>query len=126
MAGARVQCQTAAVPPHRDIAAFEDRAVRYEEGWRGRMHHDIADRTAVLAASMSPAPRRVPDIGCGTGRLLLVDLFSPWLIPTLVGSRRAKARTRGRAGQLLSTAGFTSITWHDLYAVIIKAVTATA
>lgn len=84
MAGGRVKCQTAAVPAHRDIAAFEDRALRYEEGWRGRMHHDIADRTAVLAARVGPAPRRVLDIG------------------------------------------FTSIAWHDLYAVIIKAVTATA
>jgi hypothetical protein len=58
------------------------------------------------------------------GRLILVDLFSHWLVPTLIGSRRGKARTRRRASQLLSAAGFTSIVWHDLYAVI-KAVTAT-
>jgi hypothetical protein len=29
-----------------------------------------------------------------------------------------------RANQLLTAAGFTAATWHDLYAVIIKAVTA--
>jgi len=58
------------------------------------------------------------------GRLVLVDLFSPWLIPTLIGGRRGKARTRRRASELLRAAGFKSIAWHDLYA-IIKAVTAT-
>jgi len=58
------------------------------------------------------------------GHLVLVDLFSPWLIPTLVGARRAKARTRTRASRLLSATGFISLSWHAVYA-IIKAVTAT-
>jgi len=48
-----------------------------------------------------------------------------WLVPTLIGGRREKARTPRRAGPLLSAAGFTSIAWHDLYAIIIKAVTVT-
>jgi ubiquinone/menaquinone biosynthesis C-methylase UbiE len=198
------------VPPRRDVAAFEQRATRYEEGWLGRLHHQIADQTAMLALAASSAPRRVLDIGCGTGyllrrlarqypqatelagidparsmievaagsaddqrlqfstgiaerlpypdgsfdlvvsttsfdhwsdqqagvsecarvlvpggQLILADLFSIWLIPTLTGGRREKARTQRRADQLLSAAGFTSITWHDLYAIIIKAVTAT-
>jgi hypothetical protein len=56
---------------------------------------------------------------------VLVDRFSPLLVPTLIGSRRARARTCRRADQLLAGAGFSSITWHDLYATIIKAVTAT-
>jgi len=34
------------------------------------MHHDIADRTADLALSLVPVPRRVLDVGCGTGYLL--------------------------------------------------------
>jgi ubiquinone/menaquinone biosynthesis C-methylase UbiE len=198
------------VPPHRDVAAFEQRAARYEEGWIGCLHHQVADETAALARSVSPAPARVLDVGCGTGYLLrllarqwpeaselagldpapsmieaaaasaddprlrfsvgtaerlpfpdgsfdlvvtttsfdhwsdqpaglrecarvlapgghliLVDVFSPWLIPTLVGARREKARTRSRASRLLSAAGFTSLAWHDVYA-IIKAVTAEA
>jgi SAM-dependent methyltransferase len=204
-------CQTAPVPPHRDLAAFEERAIGYEEGWRGRLHHEIADRTANLALDAHAAPRRVLDIGCGTGYLLrrlaqqcpqarhlagidparsmietatasarderlqfsvgtaerlpygdgsfdlivtttsfdhwadqlrglhecarvlvaggqlvLVDQFSRLLAPTLIAGRRGKARTRRRADQLLSAAGFTSIAWHDLYAAIIKAATATA
>jgi ubiquinone/menaquinone biosynthesis C-methylase UbiE len=199
------------VPPHRDIAAFEERAASYEQGWLGRLHHEIADRAAALAASVCAAPpRQLLDVGCGTGYLLrllaeqwpqaselagidaspamidaatraagdqrlrfcvgtaerlpypdgsfglvvsttsfdhwsdqqaglrecarvltpggslvLADQFSRWLIPTLAGGRRRKARTPARAGKLLAAAGFTSATWHDLYAVIIKAVTAT-
>jgi SAM-dependent methyltransferase len=206
---AGLACQTGAVPPHRDVAAFQARAAGYEQGWRGRLHHDIADRTAVLALSACAAPQRILDVGCGTGyllrllaskwpqatelagidaaaamvevadrladderlrfsvgvaerlpypdgsidlvvsstsfdhwsdqqaglrecarvlvpggRLVLVDQFSPWLSATLICGRSAKARTRGRAGRLLSAAGFRSIAWHDVYGVVIKAATA--
>jgi ubiquinone/menaquinone biosynthesis C-methylase UbiE len=48
------------------------------------------------------------------GHLMLVDLFSLWLIPTLTGGRRGKARTPKRVGHLLSAAGFTPVAWHDL------------
>jgi len=197
------------VPPRRDVAAFDERAPDYEQGWRGRLHHDIADRTAELALSVHAAPRRVLDVGCGTGYLLrllaercpqatelagidpapsmieaaeqaagdrlrftvgaaerlpypdgvfdlvvsttsfdhwadqragvgecarvlvpgghlvLADLFSVLLVPTLLGGRRGKARTRQRASRLLSAAGFKDLAWHDLYAIILKAVTAT-
>jgi len=34
------------------------------------MHHDIAGRAAELAVSVDATPRRVLDIGCGTGYLL--------------------------------------------------------
>jgi len=59
------------------------------------------------------------------GHLVLADLFSPLLLPTLLAGRRGKARTRRRASQALSAAGFQDVAWHDLYALIIKAVTAT-
>jgi len=199
------------VPPHRDVAAFDERAPGYEQGWLGRMHQDIAVRAADLALSVHAAPGRVLDVGCGTGYLLrllarrcpqatelagidaapsmieaaeqaaddrrlrfavgtaerlpypddafdlvvsttsfdhwadqraglsecarvlapgghlmLADQFSSLLLPTLLAGRRGKARTPRRASQLLSAAGFRDLAWHDLYALIIKAATATA
>jgi ubiquinone/menaquinone biosynthesis C-methylase UbiE len=194
----------------RDVAAFGERAHGYDEGWRGRLHHQIADRTADLARTCVPAPRRILDVGCGTGYLLgrlaarapraevlagidaapamievardaaaddrlrfvagtaerlpwptatfdlvvsttsfdhwadqrtglaecsrvlapggclvLADLFSVLLLPTLLAGRRGKTRTRRRAAHLLTAAGLHSPQWHRLYAVIIQAVTAT-
>ncbi|MGB6207915.1 class I SAM-dependent methyltransferase [Mycobacterium sp.] len=198
------------MPPYRDVAEFNDRATSYDHGWRGRLHHEISERTANLAVATVAAPNRVLDLGCGTGyllralaerypdaeqlvgidaapemiraanafnddnrltfslgvaeglrypdatfdlivsttsfdhwcdqqaglrecarvlrpggRLVLVDQFSWWLTPTLLTSRRGKARTRRRAIRLLLRAGFVSPHWHRLHAVIINAVTAT-
>jgi ubiquinone/menaquinone biosynthesis C-methylase UbiE len=205
----RAQCQNWGMARDRDVAAFGERAEGYEEGWIGRLHHEIADRTADLALAQVQAPHQVLDVGCGTGYLLrrlaarasdaaelvgidaaadmvrvargatadprarflegtaehlpepdgafdlvvsttsfdhwadqqaglhecarvmapgghlvLVDQFSPLYLPTLVGHRRGKARTRRRATRLLTRAGFRSPEWHALYAVIIGAVTA--
>ncbi len=198
------------MPPYRDVAEFNDRAASYDHGWRGRLHHEIADRTARLAVATVAAPSRVLDLGCGTGYLLrtlarrypgaeqfvgidaapemvktanavtqddrltfavgvaeqigypdgtfdlivsttsfdhwsdqqaglrecarvvrpggglvLVDQFSWLLLPTMLTSRRGKARTRRRAARLLRNAGFSSPHWRRLYAVIINGVTAT-
>jgi ubiquinone/menaquinone biosynthesis C-methylase UbiE len=198
------------VPPYRDVAEFNDRAAGYDHGWRGRLHHQIADRTAALAVATVAAPNRVLDLGCGTGYLLrtlaarypdaeqlvgidaapemvktanavtqddrltfavgvaeqigypdgtfdliisttsfdhwsdqqaglrecarelrpggglvLIDQFSWLLLPTMLTSRRGKARTRRRATRRLRNAGFSSPHWHRLYAVIINGVTAT-
>jgi len=60
------------------------------------------------------------------GLFVLADLCSPWLLPTLIGSRKDRARTPLRASKLLAAAGFRSLTWHRLYGVIITAVTASA
>jgi len=54
----------------RDVAAFGERAQRYDDGWLGQLHHRIADHTADLALTCVPAPRRILDVGCGTGYLL--------------------------------------------------------
>jgi ubiquinone/menaquinone biosynthesis C-methylase UbiE len=58
------------------------------------------------------------------GRLVLVDQFSVLLTPTMLTSRRGKARTRRRATRLVLRAGFVSPRWHRLHAVIINGVTA--
>jgi ubiquinone/menaquinone biosynthesis C-methylase UbiE len=193
----------------RDVAAFGERAQRYDQGWLGQLHHQIADRTADLALTCVPAPRRILDVGCGTGYLLgrlaarapragmlagidaapamvgvardaaadgrlcfvvgtaerlpwpaatfdlvvsttsfdhwadqraglaecarvlapggclvLADVFSVLLRPTLLAGRRGKARTKRRATRLVTAAGLHSARWHRLDAVIIQAVTA--
>ena len=197
------------MPADRDVGAFNGRAPGYESGWRGQLHHEIADRTVSVALACVPAPRRVLDVGCGTGYalrqlagrlpaalelagidaapqmvevagrlasdhrlaftlgtaerlpfpdaafdlvisttsvdhwadqgagiaecgrvlapggyLVLTDLFSAWLTPTLTGGRRAKARTRRRATRLLMAAGLREARWHGRYAVIISTVSA--
>lgn len=58
------------------------------------------------------------------GQLVLCDQFSAWLVPTLIGRRRQKARTKRRATSLLVSAGFVELRWHGLYTVLIRAITA--
>jgi ubiquinone/menaquinone biosynthesis C-methylase UbiE len=208
------------------VDAFDERSAGYEQGWLGRLHHEIADRTAEVALAVAPSPSRILDVGCGTGYLLrllasrcpeaaelagvdpapgmikvaaasgapdaagapgapgapagderlkfsagvaeqlpyrdgsfdlvvsatsfdhwsdqlaglrechrvlvpgghlvLADQFSSWLVPTLILSRSGKARTKRSAGRLVEAAGFGSVAWRGVYAVIINAVTATA
>lgn len=59
------------------------------------------------------------------GTLVLTDLFSALLWPTLLpASRRGKARTRSRATRLITAAGLRDPRWHRCYALIIQSVTA--
>lgn len=197
------------MPHDRDVQAFDQRAASYESGRHGQLHKEISDRVVELALSCVPAPRRVLDVGCGTGyvlrrlagrlpqaseflgvdpapamiegarsassderltfmrgtaerlpaeegaydlvvsttsfdhwtdqaaglrecagalasggSLVLTDQFSNLLRPTMLGSRRGKARTRSRATRLITAAGLRDPRWHPCYAVIIKTVTA--
>jgi ubiquinone/menaquinone biosynthesis C-methylase UbiE len=58
------------------------------------------------------------------GTLVLTDQFSNLLWPTMLGSRRGKARTRSRATKLITATGLRDPQWHRCYAVIIQSVTA--
>lgn len=58
------------------------------------------------------------------GWLVLADLFSAVLVPTLIVGRRHKARTKRRATRLLAAVGFRAVQWHDIETVVIRAVTA--
>jgi ubiquinone/menaquinone biosynthesis C-methylase UbiE len=202
--------ETGNVSHGRDVAVFDERAQQYDCGWLGRLHHEIVDRTVTVALSSQPDPRRILDVGCGTGHLLrtiasrcpnavelagidpaaamvdaaraqpvdprisvdtgfaeripypddrfdlvlsttsfdhwanqregvaecarvlgrrgcliIADLFSPFLLPTLIGSRRDKARTKPRAARMLTRAGVHVVGWHDV-SPLIKAVVAVA
>jgi ubiquinone/menaquinone biosynthesis C-methylase UbiE len=58
------------------------------------------------------------------GHLVLSDLFSVWLAPTLVGRRRGKARTKRRATALITGAGLRDPQWYRLAGPILQTVTA--
>jgi ubiquinone/menaquinone biosynthesis C-methylase UbiE len=58
------------MPADRDVRAFDERAASYEAGMLGQLHRDISGRVADLALRLGPAPRRVLDVGAGTGYLL--------------------------------------------------------
>lgn len=58
------------------------------------------------------------------GLFVLTDQCSTWLLPSVAAGRRDRARTPLRATRLLAAAGFRSLRWHRLYAVIIRTVTA--
>jgi ubiquinone/menaquinone biosynthesis C-methylase UbiE len=220
------------------VQAFDERADGYETGRLGQLHRDFADRAIRRALAVDPAPRRVLDVGSGTGyalrqlalalphareligvdaapgmvrvareangilgavvsggaegaggvsgaegvggadrdagrvrflvgtaeqlpladgsvdlvisttsfdhwadqraglaecarvlapggHLVLSDLFSIWLTPTLLGSRRGKARTRRRATRLIVEAGLRSPHWTRLAGPVVQTVTAT-
>jgi ubiquinone/menaquinone biosynthesis C-methylase UbiE len=58
------------VPARRDLRAFEARAAGYEHGFLGRLHRQIDDRTIELLLASTSEPKKVLDIGCGTGYFL--------------------------------------------------------
>jgi ubiquinone/menaquinone biosynthesis C-methylase UbiE len=72
-------------------------------------------------AGLRECARVLADDGC----LVLTDLFSMWLAPTLAFGRRGRARTKHRATALLRAEGFATVTWHGVYQLIIAAAVAT-
>jgi len=58
------------------------------------------------------------------GHLVLSDLFSLLLGPTLLGARRGKARTKRRADRLIAAAGLRDPRWQRLAGPLVQTVTA--
>jgi len=56
--------------PDRDVHTFDRRANDYDEGRHGQLHHDVSDRVVNLALAVHPTPRRILDVGCGTGYVI--------------------------------------------------------
>lgn len=137
------------MPPHPEAEALAgiDAAPAMIEVARGAATDDLL-RFAVGTAEQLPWPAASFDLVVSTtsfdhwadqraglaqcarvlapgGWLVLADLFSVLLLPALLAGRRGKARTKRRATQLVTAAGLHSVQWHQLYAVIIQAITAT-
>jgi len=88
------------MPYDRDVQAFDDRAATYESGYLGRLHHEISGRVVDLALCQVPSPRRILDVGSGTGYLLgllasrlpdAVELTGVDAAPSMVTVARASA-----------------------------------
>lgn len=52
------------MPPHRDLAAFDERARHYEEGWRGRLHLELSAAPGDGTALRFTHVGLVPAAGC--------------------------------------------------------------
>jgi ubiquinone/menaquinone biosynthesis C-methylase UbiE len=113
--------------------AAEDERLRFTVGVAERLPYpdDIFDLVVSTTsfdhwADQQAGLRECARVLAPGGHLMLADLFSPLLLPSLLAGRSGKARTQRRASRLLGAAGFRGLAWHDLYALIIKAVTATS
>lgn len=89
-------------------------------GCRRRTNSSASTHWTDQAAGIRECVRALPT----GGTLVLTDQFSNLLWPTMLGSRRDKARTRSRATTLITAAGLRELQWHPCYAVIIQSVTA--
>lgn len=120
------------VPAMVDVAvrATDDQRIVIQEGAAERLPYpddrfDLVlsvtsfDHWSDQAAGMSECAR----VLAPGGHLVIADLFSAWLAPTLVASRRGKARTKGRANSLLTRVGLHPVSWDNLFP-LIKAVSA--
>jgi ubiquinone/menaquinone biosynthesis C-methylase UbiE len=112
--------------------ASGDGRVRFVQGTAERL--PVGDASVELVISTTSFDHWV-DQGAGIaecarvlvpgGYLVLSDMFSALMWPTLMGSRRGKARTKGRANRLITGAGLRDPRWQWLARPIAATVTAT-
>jgi ubiquinone/menaquinone biosynthesis C-methylase UbiE len=137
-AAAMIEAANAGGEPAIEPGLRSDTTVRYLHGRAERLPFAEASFDLVISTTSFDhwADQRVGLAECHRvlvpgGRIMLTDLFSLALLPTLVGARGDRARTQLRATKLLAAAGFRSVVWHRLYAevwlsALFRAVTASA
>jgi ubiquinone/menaquinone biosynthesis C-methylase UbiE len=110
-----------------------DRRVRFIEGTAEQLPWPDASVDLVISTTSFDhwADQRAGLAECARvlvpgGHLVLSDLFSVWLTPTLLGRRRGKARTKRRATALITEVGLRSPQWTRLAGPIVQTVTAAA
>jgi ubiquinone/menaquinone biosynthesis C-methylase UbiE len=69
----------------RDVSAFDRRARGYDSGALGRWHRDLVRRALAIATDTMPAPRRVLDLGTGSGVALALLAHSYPHATTILG-----------------------------------------
>ena len=113
-------------------ASPDDARLRFSTGFAEELPYSAGSFDLVVSTTSFDhwADQRAGLVECARvlapgGHLVVTDLFSLWLLPTLVAGHRGRARTTARAGRLLTAAGFHSLRWHRIYTLILKAVTAT-
>jgi len=88
------------------VERFDRRAELYDRGRVGDWHRLVAERTADLAVAETEQPRRILDVGCGTGlllaRLALLVPDAQWLVgvdpsPRMVTRSRAALESVSQA-----------------------------
>ncbi|MGO8686891.1 MAG: class I SAM-dependent methyltransferase [Candidatus Dormibacteria bacterium] len=111
--------------------ATTDARLHFAQGFAEALPHPAASFDLVVSTTsfdhwedQQAGLRQCARVLVPGGRLVLTDIFSLLLTPTLVAGHRGRARTVRGAARMLKTAGFEAIRWHRVGAILLRAVSA--